>query len=97
MQEFILRLDLKEPAGSSEDRPLWSHWVEVKPERREQENNFMQGHSQGTSVSLSSNTHSGWASSYYSPPGALLHLPHSLTTTQSPLSRTLPTTSEIPR
>lgn len=30
----------------------------------------MQAGSQGTSAALSSNTHPGWASSYYSPPGA---------------------------
>lgn len=39
--------------------------------------------SQGMSATPSSNTHSGWASSHYSPPGAKLHLPHRLTTTQS--------------
>lgn len=49
----------------------------------------MQAESQGTSATLSSNTHSGWASSHYSPPGAKLHLPHRLTTTQSPFTDSL--------
>ncbi len=53
-------------------------------ERRDQEDNCMQAEPQGRSATLSSNTHSGWASSHYSPPGAKLHLPHILKTPQSP-------------
>lgn len=52
----------------------------------------MQAESQGKSATLSSNTHSGWASSHYSPPGAKVHLPHILSTTQSPRHATSPFT-----
>lgn len=39
--------------------------------------------SQGRRASLSSNTHSWWVSSHYSPPGARQHLPHPRTTIPS--------------
>lgn len=48
------------------------HNLGYTPEETEgnRDNKRMRAESQGTSATLSSNTHSGWASSYYSPPGA---------------------------
>lgn len=48
------------------------HNLGCTPEETEgdRDNKRMRAESQGTSATLSSNTHSGWASSYYSPPGA---------------------------
>lgn len=60
--------------------------LQTREERRDQEDNCMQAWSQGRSATPSSNTHSGWASSHYSPTGAKLHLPHALTTAQSPFT-----------
>lgn len=60
--------------------------LQTREERMDQEDNCIQAESQERSATPSSNTHSGWASSHYSPSGAKLHLPHILTTTQSSFS-----------